>query len=250
MKINGVALQDLGFKPRTRSFPNAGESVSIVQVQGRPGGRYVGGHVPAGTITVDGTIVGDDKADVESKLQQILELCQPGAQFPRAIEFSDYPDRRWLGRYSDRSSYSHLGRGWVTPAIALTMAFDLEDPRAEAVMGTQANLTSGVSETLDLGTAASDVLINISDPADIVEVDILGSNDALIRRLRWTGTGSAGSLVINTADYTVRQNGDIALDGLDATSVFPVADPAEGAAKIRVTGGAGILVGYVKRWWS
>lgn len=237
ISVNGTDLASLGFYPRLRSpIAIGGRRHSILEV---PGGMPIraGETISAGRITVDGTLRATDHATLLARLDALALLLQG----ENSIRFDDFGDREWVGYLEESSRLAIHDPQWIQRTGALSLVWSLPDPRARA----RTETTRTGSGALVLGSAPSPLRIEVAAAAVTVRVRAGGASGTILTELVWTG--SSGALVIDGETQTVSLDGDNAIDGITAASVFPVADPALGADYVEVPAGA--TVTYRRRWW-
>lgn len=235
--VNGTDLATLGVIARGRAaLPLGIRSPRTVSI---PGGYPVrtGEEIAAGKLTIDGALLAADHDAVLANVDALALLLRGEC----VIRLDDYPDREWVGYLEDASKLALHDPAWVQRSGALSLAWTLPDPRARARVET---VRTG-SGALVLGSAPSEIRVEATGLTDAtVRVRAGGSAGTILTELVWSG--AAGALVIDTETATISVDGANAIDGMTAASVFPVADPAEGADYIEVSAGA--TVRYRRRW--
>lgn len=235
--VNGTDLATLGVIARARApLPLGIRSQHTVTI---PGGYPVrtGEEIAAGKLTLDGSLLAADHDTVLTQVDALALLLRGEC----VIRLSDYPDREWVGYLEDASTLALHDPAWVQHSGALSLEWALPDPRARA----QVETVLAGSGALVLGSAPSEIRVEVSGlAAATVRVHAGGSAGTILTELVWAG--AAGALVIDTETATISVDGANAIDGMTAASVFPVADPAEGADYIEVPAGA--TVRYRRRW--
>ncbi len=240
ISINGTSLSDLGFTARGRgAFSMGGARHTVLPI---PGGIpvHAGTVIQPGRLRVTGTMAATDHATLLEQRDQLIQLLQ-GDQ---VIWLTDFDDREWVGKLDEASSLELLDPQWIQRAGAVTLEWVLADPRARR----RADLTLAGSGALLLGTAPSEVRVTLTASTAIVRVRAGGASGAILTELTWTG--SSGSIVIDAEARTITRNGANAIDGMSASSTFPIADPAAGADYLEIpNGGVSRITTYRRRWW-
>lgn len=242
--VNGTPLSTFGFLARTRSPLRMGHHRHTVL--SIPGGFPVraGSLVGPGRISVTGVMraaaTGVLPTDHTTLLAN-LDALALHLQGENLIRFSDFSDREWVGYLEEGSQLALHDPQWIQRSGQLTLDWVVADPRARAV----AETTRTGSGALVLGTAPSPIRVEVTTATATIRVRAGGSAGTIVTELVWNGV--SGALVVDGETQTVTRAGVNAIDGITAVSVFPIADPADGADYIGVPAGA--TVRYRPRWW-
>lgn len=245
--VNGRGLADVGFTARTRRYPAlGGQDTSTLGLPGTAGEVVTGSAGGTGRLLVSGHITGLDHDDLHERLSELTTLVQGEC----VIQLHDYPDREWHGVLSRPSNpVTELDPQWRSLAARVSLDWTLPDPLAVARTPT----VGGPDTPLELGSGPSPVAVDVQANAGTVsEITIEVHTNQGVRSLVWEGELEApDTWHVDDESYNVTVGGVNAVDGLAPDSVFPYADPAEGAHRVTVDveGDATVTVRYRKRWW-
>ena len=181
------------------------------------------------------------------------------------IRFSDITDREWVGTLMAESSIEPTRVDWITKFSPFALRFLCADPTArsqELVSLAAPAATFPLFVDLTLGTAPSRINVTLDNgggaPITAIEVRVLNAADENLTGIGWTGSVPSGGTWVLQTDPVF----EISVNGVNAGSgrqpslineVYPIADPAAGAAKlwISIVGGSSVsaTVEYRRRWW-
>jgi hypothetical protein len=250
MYINGVDIRAMGWFATGRGLPslNLGHSYQAV-AGGSP--ALLGERVEAATLVVTGVVIGTDRADAHARCDAILALCPPRAVVAHRVQFSDQAGREYRGRLRSAERADYNSRRWTDKAVSLTMQFSLVTPYAypldDTVLGLDADGTGVATAALALGIGPSPLRIVVHEPTSAVTISITDAEGYAVSTLVWEGDAAAGALVIDAATMTATQGVVRVVEEISDESIYPVADPAEGAAGVRIAGaqpGSPVTVSY------
>lgn len=260
--VNGVALLaacGLVVKPGGRSAPDAsGRDAQVASAAGAYGGYAVLQGTGGAEMGISGIVVGapgipsgDRSAASHAQLLTFLAALRLVLQGEQAVGLGDQADREWHG-YAKGLDVSFAEADEVAISAAVDVRWHIPDPLAIAVAET---ILPGTDVALALGNAPAPIRVEIynssATPITQVVVTVLRGG-VVLQSLTWTGSIAAATCwIVDDESASVTNAGANAIDGLSAASVFPVADPLDGANRVTVvlTGGTGsVCVRYHKRW--
>lgn len=242
-----------------RSTPEAaGRDVQVASAAGAYGGYALLQGTGGGELGIDGTVVGapniasgDQTGASNAQLLANLAALRQLTQGDQAVGLGNMPDREWHGHLKSMTA-SYNGADEVAVSAAVSLRWAIPDPLAIAVAET---VLPGTDVALALGNAPTPLRVELYNsggtPITQVVVAVLRGGVAL-QSFTWTGSiAAAASWVLDDEGATVTNAGANAIDGVAASSVFPIADPLDAANRVTValTGGtAAVCVRYHKRW--
>lgn len=244
--VNGVDLRAFGCIIERKTFPRLiAERSVLVDIPGAAGGLRVGGTVDAATVTADGYIVAASAAALQASATQLARATVGDV----AVGDTDTPDREWHGRLQAGSAISPE----VPEAAAVRLSWLCPDPAAVAVAET---VLPGADVTLALGDAPTPIRVDVRNvgATNITATKVqVFAGATLLRSFDWSGAVLPGKVwTLDDESYDVRNDGALALTYTTA-SVFPYADPLEGASRVLVTvtgGTAAVCIRYRNRFRS
>lgn len=251
MIINGVDLAAYGFTYQRRRLPGfAGERTATAPLPGAYGSTRTGGSPGPATLSVEWTVVATDRthATLVANLRAIEALLRDGV----AIRFADRADCEWHGYLQTSQWPDEIGPAEVADGAQGSFEFQCPDPLAAAQTET---VLPGSDVTLSNGTAPAPLRIDVQNVGATAMTQIVVTVMAgarVLSTLTWNGSLAAGAVwSVDDESWNVTVAGVWAGDGLTADSVYPVADPAQGATRVVIssTGGtASAVLRYFRRW--
>lgn len=245
--VNGVDLRTIGFTARRRRVAAlGGERTATAGVAGGIGHVVIGAGVDDARLVVEGHVADDDHAAMLARIDQIAAATRGEC----VIHFGDLPDREYHGILQQTANpFTALDPQWRSRAGSLTLTWLLPDPLAVAREWT----IGDADAPLELGSAPSPIAVDVAASEAVTQITVeVMRGAAVLRSLEWSGELAPGDTwSVSDEAHEVTVGGVNAIDGLTPASVFPYADPAERADRVRVTadGDAMVAVRYRRRWW-